>query len=414
MATFHDLNDDVLLTLIDFLAEEGLQRDSKGRRRNHLVALASTNRRLRYLATWVAKRSLFHSVSLEGGSLPTQLIDCFFEGCPLDIPQALERTRSLRIPYPYSRAFGKDKSVGEYELNRLLRTTKRLEKLDAGHSRVSKTVRRDHFAGLFFHDKNLCSPPVSLSDNAPFTLKYVKELSICQNCYSLVRLCPNVESIKVRTVDNGKDAEEMLPYALSKFHKLPHLISFELDLKVEPKLVKTIYTFLPNLERLVLTGSGLNMISVENREHIISSLVPFPRLHTVSFHHDFKPSSRPWGDSPEEPPDYRMDCLVGGPALESQVSNFTRLYLARHVVRFFEACLELKTLLFTPLNGFHLLRREPDLAVKWVQKEGSEEEPRDDSEPWLIDWTATDEEEDRNSLQSMDSSSDTSSDSSLE
>ncbi|KAK8176690.1 hypothetical protein BC567DRAFT_227690 [Phyllosticta citribraziliensis] len=414
MATFNDLNDDVLLIVIDFLAEESLRRDSKGRRRNHLVALSSANRRLRYLATWVAKRSVFHSVSLEGGSLPAQLNECVFEGCSLDIPKALERTRSLRIPYPYVTPFDRDLTVGEYELNRLLRTPQRLEKLDAGHSRISKTARRDRFSGMFFHNGDF-RQPVFLRDNPTFTLRYVKELSIYQDLYYLGRLCPNVESIKVRrALDSGTDAEEMLSNAIGKFRKSPHLISFELDSKVEPELVKTIYTFLPNLERLALTGSGLNMIYVENRERIISALAHFPRLHTFSFRHDFKSSSRPWGDSPEEPPDYRMDCLIGGPSLENEVPYPTRLYFARHSVRFFEGCLALTSLFLNPLNEFYLLEKEPDLAIKWVQKEKSEEEPQDDSEAWLSDWSTTDEEDDRGSLQSVDLSSHSSSDSSSE
>ncbi|KAK8176851.1 hypothetical protein IWX90DRAFT_419526 [Phyllosticta citrichinensis] len=400
MAAFNDLNDDVLLILIDFLAGEGFVRDTEGIGRNHLVALSSTNRRLRYLTTQVATRSLFDSVLMRGRSLPARLDECIYEGRPLDIPQALERTRSLRIPRPFESGLERNQKgarIYRYEITRLLRTPQRLEKLDVGHSRIFKTARRDRFSRPFFRDDKFSSLPFAIEASPPLALNYVKELSIHQNRYLLGPLCPNVESIKVKT----SSGYISLPVMLGKFSKLSYLISLELDQTVGPELVQTVYEFLPNLKRLVLTGSGLNMISVETRQRIISALAHFPRLHTISFHHDFKPSSRPWGDSPDEPPDYRMDCLVGGPSLESQVTDCTRSYLARHVVRFFEGCLALANLFLNPLNEFHLLRREPDLAITWVQKEKSEERSQDDAEAWSNDYDTSDEEDDRVILQSM-------------
>ncbi|KAK7569200.1 hypothetical protein IWX47DRAFT_187877 [Phyllosticta citricarpa] len=407
MASFNDLNDDVLLIIIDILAEENLVRRSSQPRRNHLTAFSSTNRRLRFLATQVATKPLFHSVSLWGGRHLPGPGEKLLLGYRLSIPPTLARTRTLRVPHPYALELPLDNlERSHHEFARLLTAPARLERLDV------------HYPDMPVDD--LLYPGINLGRfdlggrkelNLPFSLDHVKTLSIHMISKALVPFCPNLEKIRIMTSAAGEDSwgsgeGRGFPGVLCDCAKLPRLVDFEMNRRIGPNVLELIHAALPNLERLALTGEGLAYLTISDRQvlhypttppvpanphptqpppsrqprstsltqhhqQITARLSLFPLLHSLSLHHAFTPSSRPWGDSPDEPPDYRMACLLGGPAAHGSA----RPYFARHAVRFFEECGALRLLFFLPRSEFRLVRRMPGLAVEWVWEECGEGEP---------------------------------------
>ncbi|KAK8184932.1 uncharacterized protein BKA78DRAFT_322999 [Phyllosticta capitalensis] len=382
MATFDDLNDDVLLLIIDILFDQDSQQDPSGPPCDPLTAFSCTNRRLRLLATEIATRPLFYSVSIWGGtSTPPPALE-LIRGERLDIPPGLERTRYLRIPNPFLGASNKhNKKLTRAclrEFARLLSTPKHLEKLDVQYSKVPDdlsypfTLLYDVLGIDPFHYDRRKTFNIeggrACQISLPFTLDHVKELWIHARSNGLVLHCPNVKKLGIRTEchpDGALRASEDFNDLLSKCPQLPHLVDLEIDMKITRHTLEIVYAALPNLERLALTGNGIRFLPIQDREEVVSQLSLFPRLRHFDIRHPFKSSSRPWGDSPDEPPDYRMDCLVGG----YQGQPVKNKYFARHAVRFFEECMSLQILGFLPSNYFRLLTREPGLTIKWLRPE---------------------------------------------
>ncbi|KAK7551451.1 hypothetical protein BKA81DRAFT_9187 [Phyllosticta paracitricarpa] len=239
MASFNDLNDDVLLIIIDILAEENLVRRSSQPRRNHLTAFSSTNRRLRFLATQVATKPLFHSVSLWGGRHLPGPGEKLLLGYRLSIPPTLARTRTLRVPHPYALELPLDNlERSHHEFARLLTAPARLERLDV------------HYPDMPVDD--LLYPGINLGRfdlggrkelNLPFSLDHVKTLSIHMISKALVPFCPNLEKIRIMTSAAGEDSwgsgeGRGFPGVLCDCAKLPRLVDFEMNRRIGPNVLE--------------------------------------------------------------------------------------------------------------------------------------------------------------------------------
>ncbi|KAK7515447.1 hypothetical protein IWZ03DRAFT_203008 [Phyllosticta citriasiana] len=217
MASFNDLNDDVLLIIIDILAEENLVRKPSQPRRNHLT----------------------HSVSLWGGRHLPGPGEKLLLGYRLSIPPTLARTRTLRAPHPYALELPLDNSErSHHEFARLLTAPARLERLDV------------HYPDMPVDD--LLYPGINLGRfdlggrkelNLPFTLDHVKTLSIHMISKALVPFCPNLEKIRIMTSAAGEDSwgsgeGRGFPGVLCDCAKLPRLVDFEMNRRIGPNVLE--------------------------------------------------------------------------------------------------------------------------------------------------------------------------------